>query len=157
MSKKKDDIKDAFSNMASTPEFQNLMGSVFGKLQNGISNIETGINDSDFPLKDILNKFKGYNISDELDIDDLDLSQKDNENIESDSESSLDDNDLHNSEIIDCEVSSDIDENIESINLKITELNNSIINVFTDKKGNNIADILSELSSDLKQVLKKLK
>ena len=155
MSKKNNDIKDAFSNMASTPEFQNLMGSVFGKLQNGISNIETGIDNADFPLKDILNQFKGYNCSDELDIDDL--SQKDNENTESDSESSLDDNEIHNSEIIDCEVSSDIDENIESINLKITELNNSIINTFTDKKGNNIADILSELSSDLKQVLKKLK
>ena len=168
-------IKDAFSNITSTPEFANLIGSVFGTLQDGMSNLETEFNGNGFPLNDIIKQLKKTQDSSELDIDDLDSVNDDMEdnieinkvdnmeenvdlNIKDVSDSDLDTSDdgsVDNSEILECEISSGIEENMEMFNLKITELNSSLNNVFTAKNGKNIADILSEISENIKLMVNK--
>lgn len=133
MNEKTVPISDAFSNMTNTPEFANLIGSVFGKLQKGMSDIENELDIND------LTNITTNDTESNVDINDIDISN----------------NSDNNSDILDCEISSANDD-LEIINFKITELNNSIIKVFTDKDGNSIADILSEMSNDIKKLVKNM-
>lgn len=121
----------AFAKCADTPEFANLLGSMFGKLHEGISTIENELDIND------LNKLS---TDDNINIEKLDV-----ENSSTDDNVSVEDR----SDILDCEISSANDD-IEIINFKITELNNSIMKVFTDKNGNTITDVLSTISENLK-------
>ena len=138
MTEKTVPISDAFSNMTNTPEFADLLGSVFGKLQKGMPDLENELDIND--LTNInTNDLTNINTNDtdpDIDINEIDCSN----------------NSDNNSDILDCEVSSANDD-LEIINFKITELNNSIIKVFTDKDGNSIADILSDMSNNIKKLV----
>ena len=142
MTEKNIPLSNAFTNIANTPEFANLVGSVFGKLHEGISTIE-----NEFEINNSKNKKskKFYKSCEKYESD-------------NDSNDSSDDviNDIYvddlinkNEEILDCEISS-TNEEFDNINIKITEFQNTLKNILIDKNGNNIADILSEISNTLK-------
>ena len=102
-------------------------------------------------MKIFMDQMNVNNQSDDVIINDDEESDTDElvKNIDLDTISENTDSD-NRSEILECEISeSCLEGNIESINLKIIELNNSINNVFIDKNGNTIANIMSDISKKI--------
>lgn len=148
----KEPIEKAFNKMTNSPEFANLLGSVFGSLNDGLTNLDSNLqNDKINMMKIFMDQMNVNNQSDDVIINDDEESDTDElvKNIDLDTISENTDSD-NRSEILECEISeSCLEGNIESINLKIIELNNSINNVFIDKNGNTIANIMSDISKKI--------
>jgi hypothetical protein len=148
----KEPIEKAFNKMTNSPEFANLLGSVFGSLNDGLTNLDSNLqNDKINMMKIFMDQMNVNNQSDDVIINDDEESETDElvKNIDLDTISENTDSD-NRSEILECEISeSCLEGNIESINLKIIELNNSINNVFIDKNGNTIANIMSDISKKI--------
>ena len=127
-------VGDAFSNITQTPEFSNLMSSILGSVQNGLSNQNINME----------NIFNTCNFENNLDKSEQVSSIDSIENTSDISDNS------DNSDILECEISqSGLTESIENVNFKITELGNMLHNLFTDSQGNTITDILSDISKKI--------
>ena len=125
-------LGDAFADVTKSKEFSNLMGSLLGNMQNSLNNSD---------MSNIFKNIGQFNNQEKNENDD---------NSSIDSLENLSEMSENNSDILECNITqSELTESINNVNFKITELGNMLHNLFTDSEGNNIAEILSNLSKKL--------
>ena len=74
----KEPIEKAFNKMTNSPEFANLLGSVFGSLNDGLTNLDSNLqNDKINMMKIFMDQMNVNNQSDDVIINDDEESETD--------------------------------------------------------------------------------